>query len=228
MNLSDYLEERLVNRTFRQATDPFVDPVHIALCEADPGEAAAVANEVSTANWTNYARQAVQTDSAATQFTLAATDGEGGFKTDNSALINFGTATISGGDRTIKALAIMDAATSGNQLFSGPLMAAAPKIAVGLNTGDIFHSAAHGFVNDNKVAFVALPGLSLPTGVSAYTEYFVISAATDNFQVSATQGGAAVALTTDGHALVFRSGFKVVQNNDPVTIPIGSLIVAFR
>lgn len=228
MFLSDYLEERLVNRTFRQAVDPFVDPVHVAFCTGDPGEAAAVANEVATAAWSNYARQAQQTDSVATDFTLAAVDGEGGYKTDNDADISFGTATIPGADVVIKAAAIMDAATAGNQLFSGPLMAAEPNFFVGLNTGDIIHSPGHGFVNDQKVAFVALPGRTLPAGITAYTEFFVIGATTDNFQVSTTQGGAAVAITADGDGLVFLSGFKTIQNGDPVKIALGALRLGFR
>lgn len=59
-------------------------------------------------------------------------------------------------------------------------------------TNNRFYSEAHGLVNDNKVVFT---GTTLPTNVTAGTEYFVVgvtAADPDYFQISTSSGGAAV------------------------------------
>lgn len=53
---------------------------------------------------------------------------------------------------------------------------------------------AHGLPNGAKVRFSTTG--ALPTGLTAATDYFVVSAAANTFQVSATKGGAAI--TTSG------------------------------
>jgi hypothetical protein len=62
-------------------------------------------------------------------------------------------------------------------------------------TNNRVYSEAHGLANDNKVVFT---GTTLPTGVTAGTEYWVVgvtAADPDYFQVSSTQGGGAIDLT---------------------------------
>lgn len=65
---------------------------------------------------------------------------------------------------------------------------------------DIFTSAGHGLVNDDRVYISAT---TLPTGISAIILYYIIAAAADTFQVSLTSGGAAVTFTTNGVAVTF-------------------------
>ncbi len=116
---SNYLEENLLNWLFRGAAFTPPDPVYISLHEADPAETGG--NEVSTTNWTNYARIPLQTDSVATEWTAATASGIG-YLTDNTVAVNFGTASTTG-DRTITHVGIWDALTAGNFLFGGALTA---------------------------------------------------------------------------------------------------------
>lgn len=53
-------------------------------------------------------------------------------------------------------------------------------------------SAAHGFVNGDKIGFTTG---TLPTGLSLRTVYYVINAASTTFNVSLTSGGAAINTT---------------------------------
>lgn len=99
-----------------------------------------------------------------------------------------------------------------------------------------FNVPTHGFVNDNKVIF-ATDG-TLPVGLTATTEYYVVNAITNSFQVSLTSGGTALALTSAGTGthtvrLTTDDTFSVTNhglaNNTPVsllsnkTIPAGLL-----
>lgn len=62
-------------------------------------------------------------------------------------------------------------------------------------TNNRVYCEAHGYVNDDKVAFF---GDTVPTGLTEGTEYFVVGVTAgdpDYFQVSATQGGAAIDIT---------------------------------
>lgn len=65
------------------------------------------------------------------------------------------------------------------------------------NATDIFTSAAHGLSNGDIIN-VANSGGALPTGLSASTNYFIITATTNTFQVSTTVGGSAVDMSDDG------------------------------
>lgn len=64
--------------------------------------------EVSTANWTNYARQAVASSVAG----WSAPAGTAPRTISNAAVINYGTATTTG-NQTITGFALYDAATAG-------------------------------------------------------------------------------------------------------------------
>ncbi len=109
---------------------------------------------------------------------------------------------------TIKAMGWFDALTVGNLRSWAWLCDNIIPFAVGLNTGDIIHAPGHAFANDTKVIVWAPAGATLPGGLAAGTEYFVINAnAGANLQVSLTQGGAAVAITADGACSIARSRF---------------------
>jgi hypothetical protein len=78
--------------------------------------------------------------------------------------------------------------------------AAGTAIAVAFdNTTDTFTAAGHGLTNGNRLRF---GGTTLPTGITAGTNYFVIAAAANTFQVSATFGGTVDSGTTDGAGVV--------------------------
>lgn len=65
------------------------------------------------------------------------------------------------------------------------------------SSNDTFTAINHGLTNGQRVVF-SNSGGSLPTGITANTNYFVINTATDTFQVSTTIAGSAVDFSTNG------------------------------
>jgi hypothetical protein len=63
-------------------------------------------------------------------------------------------------------------------------------------TNDIITSAAHGLLEGDLIWVAS--GTTLPAGLSASTDYYVISPTTDTFKVSTTRGGTAVDITDTG------------------------------
>jgi len=114
--MTDYLEDKLLNHTFRNLAFTPPTTVYLALFTAAPGETGG-GTEVSGGD---YARQAI---------TFGAPSPSGTIK--NSADITFPTATADWG--TITHVAIMDAATAGNMLVYGALT-----VQKVVGTGDIF------------------------------------------------------------------------------------------
>ena len=113
MNLTNYLENKLVDHVLRKTTYTSPTNVYVALHTGDPTEA----GNVGEASFSGYARK---------QLTLGAP----------SNGISTNTADLSwdvGGNVTISHVTIWDAATSGNPLFYGALDAAKT-----VASGDIF------------------------------------------------------------------------------------------
>jgi hypothetical protein len=164
------------------------------------------------ANYTSYAR--VSKTNNGTNFASANPK-------QNSTTVDFPQAT-GAQTGTLKAIGWYTASSGGTLRAIARLMDNVIRSAVGLNTGDIIHAPGHTFANDSKVVFYAPAGVTLPTGLSADTEYYVINAvASQNFQVSTTQGGAAVTITADGGCVVGRSRHTVVNIGDTPQIAVG-------
>lgn len=96
-----------------------------------------------------------------------------------------------------------------------------------------FTLASHGFTNGQKLYFTAA---TLPTGISAGVEYFVINATTNTFKVSTTLGGSEVNFTTSGTAVEVYNSFKTPdlrgstgigkgQKTVPVLVPSTSVSI---
>ena len=115
--MSNFLENALINATLRATTYTSVATVYVSLWTSDPTDAGS-GTEVSTSG-TSYARTAV---------TFGAPSG--GAST-NSADVTFPTATASWG--TVGWIGINDAATSGNLLYHTAL-----DTAKAIDSGDIF------------------------------------------------------------------------------------------
>ena len=81
-------------------------------------------------------------------------------------------------------------------------------------SGSTFTATGHNFVNGNIVQFYTTG--TLPTGISAATDYYVINVSGSTFQVSATYGGSAVTLSSSG------SGTLQVRNLVVVTGIVGA------
>jgi hypothetical protein len=62
---------------------------------------------------------------------------------------------------------------------------------------NVINIAGHGFANTNVVAVIPAPGSTVPTGLTAYGRYYVVSASTNSFSLSLTSGGAAVSITAE-------------------------------
>lgn len=102
---------------------------------------------------------------------------------------------------TVRWIGLYDAVTAGNFLGMVPNGGGIPEdFAVNSAgvTSNTFDAPAHGFANGDSVVVWAVPGATLPTGVSEGTVYFVVGAATDTFQLSLTSGGAAIDITAVG------------------------------
>lgn len=63
-------------------------------------------------------------------------------------------------------------------------------------TSDVITSAAHGLANGDIVTVAS--STTLPAGLSANTEYYVVEKTTDTFKLSATPGGTAIDITDTG------------------------------
>jgi hypothetical protein len=113
--MSNFLENALINATLRATTYTSVATVYVSLWTSDPTDAGS-GTEVSGGS---YARTAVTFAAPSNGVTL------------NSADVTFPTATASWG--TVGWIGINDAATSGNLLYHSPL-----DTAKTIDSGDIF------------------------------------------------------------------------------------------
>lgn len=123
-NMSDYLENKIIDHLFRTTTFSQPSVVAVALCTAAPTDASTGATITEVANAGSYARQTanpLNTTWNATQGgTSGASSGTGG-TTSNASAIAFPTATADWG--VVSHIVIVDSATwgAGNVLFWGAL-----------------------------------------------------------------------------------------------------------
>lgn len=106
---SAYLEDKVLDDLYGSGAPA---SIYIALYTVTVGDDGAGGTEVSTGDWTNYARKAVTNNN--TNFPAASA----GVK-KNGAIIDFGTATCSS-PVTVAAFATFDA-VAGNMLHWGPI-----------------------------------------------------------------------------------------------------------
>ena len=69
---------------------------------------------------------------------------------------------------------------------------------------DNFTDESHGLQNDDRVEFTAD---TLPGGVSAETNYYVINKADNTFEISTSSGGSAVDITSVGSNIQYRKRY---------------------
>lgn len=201
MSISSYAENRILDALFNN-TALQIAQAYLSLHSADPGETGAA--EIAGGS---YARQAVSFGAAAA--------GE----VANDATVDFTGMPAT----TVLGFGLWDAAANGNCLWTGWLSTVLRAFVADDVAGDTIRSPAHGFADDDRVAFEAEDVGSLPAGIAAGTLYWVINAATDTFKVSATQGGAAVNLTTTGSGKVRKVTPKIVNSGDTFRFQVGAL-----
>lgn len=115
-NLSDVLENRIIESTLRGAVFPIPAAIYIALFTADPTDANITANEVQAAAWPAYARMDAAAGGAIASGWAAAVKGI----TSNAKAINF-AANNGANPITVTHLGLYDAAVGGNLLYHGAL-----------------------------------------------------------------------------------------------------------
>jgi len=179
-----------------------------SLHNADPGEAGtAITNETAYAG---YAR-------------VAAARSSGGFTVSGSSVSPAATVTFptcTGAGDTITHFGVVSTASGAGILVTkGVIGTGGVKPFTADATADLITSAAHGFAAGDRVVFEAIEGLSLPTGITEGTVYFVIATGltTDAFAISTTSGGAAVNITVSGGGMLFKCTPLVVTSSPAVT-----------
>lgn len=121
-NLSDYMEQKLLNICFKGATWTTLSNVWVSIHSSSPGDTGA--NEVTG---TGYTRQ-----STASADWSSPTVSGAGYEVHNVNAVTFSIPGDFGGSQIV-GVSIWDASTAGNCLFSGDLTA--PKA---VNPGDTF------------------------------------------------------------------------------------------
>lgn len=164
---------------------------YVSLHDTHPGEAGSQTTGETT--YGGYARQAVARSAAGWA--------RSGSTTDNVAAITFPACT-SGGPNTVFYVGLGSDLSGAGNLFQWGILGTNKGAFVGLTT-DTIYNPNHGLSVDDRVAFFAIPGGSLPTGITEGTVYWVKTAPdTDTITISATQGGATLDITADGNGVM--------------------------
>lgn len=214
--LSDFYEN-IIAQHLGDDVAPSLEDTYVALY-TDVVNDAGTGTEVTGGS---YARQIVNQDGLTGVFWDVVTN-----NLNNNSELAFPQATANWG--VVVSYAVMDAVAAGNQLWHG-LLGSNPQIATGLNTGDIFHCAAHGLALDDPIVFETVEGATaLPGSLVEGTEYYARTILTDSFQISATPGGAAFAITTDGLGRFYDSEQRDVKTNDTFKLPATTLSLTIR
>lgn len=106
-----------------------------------------------------------------------------------------------------KAMGWWSASTAGTLRHWAYLCDMIIPMAVGIASTDFVWAPGHSFTNGMLVIGWAPAGSTMPAGLTAGTEYFVVGVTGSSFQLSLTSGGAAINITADGSMIVARSRF---------------------
>lgn len=206
---SNYLEDKMLDHVLGGPDYTRPATLYFGLFTAEPNEAG-TGTEVTGGS---YARVAVTNN--ATNFPASS-----GSQKQNGTPVTFVAATADWG--TIVAVGVFDASSSGNMLFRAFLGNDAGKLFTA-TVADVLTAPGHGFANNDIVRVLAVPGGTLPTGLSEGTTYFVISVSGDTFSLSATQGGAAINITAAGAGLVAKIQPQVINTGAQPSFAANSL-----
>jgi hypothetical protein len=193
-----YNATAIANLADNAAASPLAN-IHVALHSADPGEAGDQStNEIS---YTGYARVAVARTT-------------GGWTVTNNqvspaANIDFGECTA--GSATAMFFSTGVAASGATKiLHKGPLGSVLGPFTA--TTADVITlPGLSGVAVDDRIAFFAVPGSSLPTGITEGTVYWVKTVSSNDITISATQGGATLDITAAGDGLAFKVTPNVIS-----------------
>lgn len=141
------------------------------------------------------------------------------------ANIDFGACT--GGSATAMFAGVGTASSGAGKLLAWGTIGGAPQIASAA-TSDTVTAIAHGLTTDDRMVFYPGYNVTLPTGITEGTVYWIRSGSTaDTFTFSATQGGAAVDVTGAAGA-IFQKVTPIVITNSPSVTPRLTTSTIFR
>lgn len=196
--INDYLKlifqaTAIANIADNAAASPLTS-LYASLHVADPGAGGNQAT--SETSYTNYARQAVARNSGG--FTVSgqsvtltsSVSFPAGATGDTDVLLFWGVGTAVSG--------------SGKLLYSGPIGA---NLGVGTavaGTDVITIPGLAGVAVNDRVAFLAPTGGTIPTGITGGTVYYVKTLSGNDITISTTQGGATLDITAAGQVLAYK------------------------
>lgn len=160
--------------------------LYVALHTADPGEAGD--QTTSEATYTGYARVAVARSGAGWTVT--------GNAVENAGAITFGACTS--GSETITHWSIGVASSGASKILYRGSLGTVIQGPFTAKADDTITIPGHTLAVNERVAFYAAYGSSLPTGIAEGTAYWVKTVSGDDITVSTTQGGATLDITAVG------------------------------
>lgn len=185
-----YNATAIANIADNAATSPLTS-IFIAAHTAEPG--AAGTQSTSEATYTGFARASVARTTGGFTcsngvITLVADASFGACTAGTATLTHWSTGVASSG-----ATKILHRGVFGSR--QGPFTATA---------ADVITIPGTTLIVDDRVAFYAPAGTSLPTGITEGTVYWVKTVSTNDITISTTQGGATLDITAAGDGLAFR------------------------
>lgn len=184
--------------------------LYMALHTADPG--AAGAQNTSECAYTSYARVAIPRSGSGFTRTLQ--------KITNFAEVAFPQCT--GGSETATHWSIGTASSgAGKVLHTGPLSLNA--VIFTATTADTLTCPAHTLVVDDRVVAYAVVGITLPTGITAGTIYWVKTVSGNDITLSTTQGGSTLDVTAAGGGKIALSKQLAISNGITPKVAAGVL-----
>jgi hypothetical protein len=141
----------------------------------------------------------------------------------NTANIDFPPATVAWSEALFASF--WSAASSGTCYGYAPLGSGLSRqVAIRDTTGDTVEYPAHGFSLNDRVFIQQIAGISLPTGLTKDTVYYVTTVTTDTFQLSTTSGGGAINITGSGAFTIQKiTNARTAQIGDVIRFAAGAL-----
>lgn len=195
--------------------------LYVSLHTASPGEAGS--QTTSEVAYTNYARVAVARSGAG--FTVS------GNTTTNAADVSFPACGVTGATATHFGIG-RSSSGAGTLDYYGPLTPARFGMSYDIADAatDVLLVPGHNFVATsglNQIAFEAVNGQTLPTGITEGTVYFVKTVATDVISISATDGGSTLNITASGSGFAMNVVPLAIANGITPKFSTGQLSVKF-
>ena len=228
MPLSDTFKSELQDHVFQNANvadigdatglrgSTTAGSLYFSLHTADPK---AGNQSTSESAYTSYARQSAARSAGG--FT------EASGTITNAAAINFPANTGAAATQITHWGIGVGSSGATDLLWSGELIG--PRIVVTVDAStDTLTSTSHGLTNGQASRVRAVDG-TVPAGLSAGTQYFVVGATANTFQLSTTVGGAAVNITDAGSGTisVHKDYYITPATNVAPSIGIGQLSLSF-